>query len=116
MTAVGFAVTGASIAGLALCHSIGALTLCSVGVALGAGIAFPAFTSLFSKLCGAHEAGAAMSRSQAMVHTGRALGALCWGWVFQSAGASMPFFAAGAALFAALAVFLAGPRDLLSQG
>ena len=116
MTAVGFALTGASIAGLALCHSISALTLCSLGVALGAGIAFPAFTSLFSKLAGAHEAGAAMSRSQAMVHTGRALGAMCWGWVFLTAGASMPFIAAGAALFAALAVFLAVPRDLLPPG
>jgi len=51
-----------------------------------------------------------------MVHTGRALGAMCWGWVFLTAGASMPFIAAGAALFAALAVFLAVPRDLLPPG
>jgi MFS family permease len=115
MTAVGFGVTGASIAGLALCHTIGALSICSIGVALGAGIAFPAFTSLFSKLSGAHEAGAAMSRSQAMVHTGRALGAMCWGWVFATAGASMPFYAAGAALIAALALFLAVPKVLLAS-
>ena len=115
MTAVGFGVTGMSIAGLALCHSIGALTVCSLGVAFGAGIAFPAFTSLFSKLADADEAGAAMSRSQAMVHTGRALGALCWGWVFATAGAGAPFYAAGAALIAALGVFLVAPRVLLPQ-
>jgi MFS family permease len=115
MTAVGFGLTGASIAGLALCHSVGALSVCAIGVALGAGVAFPAFTSLFSKQCGAHETGAAMSRSQAMVHTGRALGALCWGWVFASAGASMPFYAAGAALIAALGLFLVVPPALLAQ-
>ena len=91
------------------------LCVCAVGVALGAGIAFPAFTSLFSKASGSHETGAAMSRSQAMIHTGRALGALCWGYVFASAGPGMPFILAGAVLLAALAIFLAGARVLLPQ-
>jgi len=115
MTAVGFALTGLSIAGLALSPTVPILCVCAVGVALGAGIAFPAFTSLFSKASGAHETGAAMSRSQAMIHTGRALGALCWGYVFASAGAGMPFILAGAVLLAALAIFLAGARVLLPQ-
>jgi predicted MFS family arabinose efflux permease len=78
-------------------------------------VAFPAFTSLFSKVTGAHEAGAAMSRSQAMIHTGRALGAYCWGWVFVSAGAGSPFLLAGGVLLAALVVFLASERVLLHQ-
>jgi predicted MFS family arabinose efflux permease len=91
------------------------MCVCAIGVALGAGIAFPAFTSLFSKVAGAHETGAAMSRSQAMIHTGRALGALCWGYVFASAGAGMPFVLAGIALLAALGIFLAAPRVLLPQ-
>ena len=113
LTSVGLALTGVSIAGLSLCHSVAALTVCSIGVALGAGIAFPAFTSLFSKVCGAHEAGAAMSRSQAMIHLGRALGAFSWGWVFASAGAGPPFFVAGLTLLAALGVFLSATRALL---
>jgi DHA1 family tetracycline resistance protein-like MFS transporter len=115
LTSVGLGLTGASIAGLSLCHSLPALTVCSLGVALGAGIAFPAFTSLFSKVCGAHEAGAAMSRSQAMIHLGRALGAFSWGWVFASYGAGPPFFLAGLALLAALGVFLTAARVLLPQ-
>lgn len=115
LTTFGLGLTGGSIAGLSLCHSIPALTVCSLGVALGAGIAFPTFTSLFSKVCGAHEQGAAMSRSQAMVHLGRALGAFSWGWVFASEGAGPPFFFAGLALLAALGVFLASARVLLPQ-
>jgi MFS transporter, DHA1 family, tetracycline resistance protein len=115
LTTFGLALTGASIAGLSLCHSILALTVCSLGVALGAGIAFPTFTSLFSKACGAHEQGAAMSRSQAMVHLGRALGAFSWGWVFASAGAGPPFFLAGLALLLALGVFIGSGRVLLPQ-
>lgn len=115
LTSFGLGLTGASIAGLSLCHSLPALTVCSLGVALGAGIAFPAFTSLFSKVCGAHEAGAAMSRSQAMIHLGRALGAFSWGWVFASYGAGPPFFLAGLALLAALGVFLTAARVLLPQ-
>jgi len=115
LTAVGLGLTGVSIVGLSLCHSVPALTVAALGVALGAGIAFPAFTSLFSKVCGAHEAGAAMSRSQAMIHLGRALGAFSWGWVFASFGAGPPFFFAGLALLAALGVFLGAARVLLPQ-
>ncbi len=115
MTTVGLALTGGSIAGLSVCHSIPALTFCSIGVALGAGIAFPAFTSLFSKVCSAQEQGSAMSRSQAMIHLGRALGASSWGLVFATAGAGPPFFFAGLALLAALGVFLASARVLLPQ-
>jgi len=116
MTIAGLALTGASIAGLSFCHSFATLTPCAIGVALGGGITFPAFTSLFSKVCGAHEAGETMSQSQAMVHTGRTLGALCWGWVFASAGAGTPFLLAGLTLLGALALFLAFPRVLLPQG
>src|SRR5258706_8547069 len=76
MTSVGFGLTAVSIARLAVSPSVPVLCVCAIGVALGAGIAFPAFTSLFSKVCGAHATGAAMSRSQAMIHTGRALGAM----------------------------------------
>ena len=115
MTATGFAVTGLSIGALAVSHTLPVLCVSAIGVALGAGIAFPAFTSLFSKVCGAHETGAAMSRSQAMVHTGRALGAMCWGWVFASAGPGMPFALAGLSLLAALALFLGASRVLLPQ-
>src|SRR4029450_4817519 len=86
MTIVGLGITGVSIAGLAFCHTVLTLTPCAIGVAVGGGRAFgtasPAFASLCSKACGAHEAGETMSQSQAMVHTGRVLGALAWGYVF----------------------------------
>ncbi len=115
MTVVGLGLLAASLAGLSLSTSVATLTPCALGVALGGGLAFPAFTSLFSKACGAHEAGEYMSQSQAMVHTGRTLGALCWGWVFASVGAGAPFLFAGFALLLALAVFLGRSRVLLPQ-
>jgi len=115
MSAFGFALTGLAFVGIGLSHSVPMLCVSAVCVALGAGVAFPAFTSLFSKVTGAHEAGAAMSRSQAMIHTGRALGAYCWGWVFESAGAGSPFLLAGGVLLAALVVYLASERVLLPQ-
>jgi MFS family permease len=115
MTIGGLAILGAGLAGLAGSYSVATLTPCAIAVALGGGVAFPAFTSLFSKACGAHEAGEVMSQSQAMVHTGRTLGALCWGWVFISAGSGAPFLFAGVALAVALGLFLLGSRVLLPQ-
>jgi predicted MFS family arabinose efflux permease len=115
MTVVGLGLLAISLAGLALSTSFLTLTPCALGVALGGGLAFPAFTSLFSKACGEHEAGEYLSQSQAMVHTGRTLGALCWGWVFASVGAGAPFLFAGLALVLALALFLGASRVLLPQ-
>ncbi len=115
MTIGGLAILGAGLAGLAGSYNMATLTPCAIAVALGGGVAFPAFTSLFSKACGAHEAGEVMSQSQAMVHTGRTIGALCWGWVFVTAGSGAPFLFAGVALAAALGLFLVGSRILLSQ-
>jgi len=115
MTVVGLGVLATSLAGLSFADSFATLTPSALGVALGGGLAFPAFTSLFSKACGAHAAGEYLSQSQAMVHTGRTLGALCWGWVFASIGAGAPFLFAGIALAAALALFLSFSRVLLPQ-
>jgi DHA1 family tetracycline resistance protein-like MFS transporter len=115
MTIAGLALLGASLAGISVSDSFATLTPCAFGVALGGGLAFPAFTSLFSKACGAHEAGEYLSQSQAMVHTGRTLGALCWGWVFASLGAGAPFLIAGLALLGALVVFLSLSRVMIPQ-
>ena len=114
-TVVGLGLLGASLAALSFSESFATLTPCALGVALGGGLAFPAFTSLFSKACGAHEAGEYLSQSQAMVHTGRTLGAMCWGWVFASVGAGAPFLLAGVALLLALGLFVATSRVLLPQ-
>ena len=115
MTVVGLSILGAGLAGLSFSYNIVTLTPCAIAVALGGGIAVPAFPSLFSKVCGAHEAGEAMSQSQAMVHTGRTLGALCWGWVFVTAGPGSVFLFAGFALLGALGLFMIGSRLLLPQ-
>jgi predicted MFS family arabinose efflux permease len=84
-------------------------------LAVGNGIAFPAFTSLFTKACGADEAGEALGQSQAMAQTGRTLGALTAGWVLERIAPGAPFVLGGVGMLGALAIFLAAARLLVPR-
>lgn len=112
---VGLAIMGGATLGLSLSYDFPWLLFSGSSLAVGAGLAVPTLTSLFSKVCGAESAGEYLSQSQAMVHSGRTLGSFCWGWVFYWAGAGAPFFISGLATFAALAIFIAGARLLLPK-
>jgi MFS family permease len=114
-TVAGLSVLGASTLGLSMSFALPWLAFCGTSMAVGAGLALPTFTSLFSKVCAEHEAGEYLSQSQAMVHSGRTLGSLCWGWVFYSAGAGAPFLFSGLGTLGALAIFIAGARILLPK-
>ena len=85
-------------------------------LAFGNGIALPAFTSLFSKVCGSEYAGEALGQSQVMAQTGRTLGALAGGWVMQSLGLGAPFLLGAIGTALALLVFLASLRLLVPPG
>ncbi|MEE8312753.1 MAG: MFS transporter [Myxococcota bacterium] len=115
-TAVGLAVMGASTVALSMSFAFPWLVFFGIGLAVGAGLALPTLTSLFSKVCGEHAAGEYLSQSQAMVHSGRALGAFCWGWVFYAAGTGAPFLFSGLGTLGALLIFVLGARVLLPEG
>jgi multidrug resistance protein len=83
-------------------------------VAIGNGLAFPAFTSLYSKACQAHEAGELLGQSQSMATTGRIVGPLWAGHVMGAVGLSAPFLVAAALMLAGLAIFAAA-RGLLVE-
>ncbi len=114
-TMVGLGIMAASTLCLSLSYELSWLIPSGLGLAVGAGLALPTLTSLFSKVCGEHEAGEYLSQSQAMVHTGRMIGSFCWGWVFYSVGAGAPFLFSGLSTLAALVIFVAGARVLLPK-
>lgn len=79
-------------------------------VAFGNGIAFPAFTSLFTQACGGEEAGESLGQGNAMAQTGRTIGALGAGCVLVSVSPSAVFVLGGLGILAAMLVFLAALR------
>ena len=83
-------------------------------VAVGNGLAFPTFMSLYSKACEAHQAGELLGQSQSMATTGRIVGPLWAGLVMGAVGLAAPFLVAAAVMLAGLAIF-AGARRLLVE-
>ena len=83
-------------------------------IAVGNGLAFPSFTSLYSKACEADQAGELLGQSQAMATTGRVVGPLWAGYVMQKVSLGAPFLLAGLMLLASLVIFVARRRLLLS--
>jgi MFS family permease len=74
-------------------------------IAFGTGITFPAFTSLYSKVCMAENAGELLGLSQAMGTAGRIVGPFVGGLLMQGVTLGAPFVFAGAMMLAALAMF-----------
>jgi MFS family permease len=82
-------------------------------LALGNGLTFPTFTSLFSKACEASQAGELLGQSQSMATTGRIVGPLWAGYLMGEVGLGAPFAVAGLLMLGALAIFLGGRRLLV---
>jgi dipeptide/tripeptide permease len=82
-------------------------------VAVGNGLAFPTFTSLYSKACESEQAGELLGQSQSMATTGRIVGPLWAGAVMGSVGLGAPFELAALLMLAALVLFIATRRLLV---
>ena len=76
-------------------------------IAFGLGITFPSFTSLFSKACAAENAGELMGQSQAMATTGRIVGPMLGGLIYDYWSPGAPFLLAGAMMLVAVGMFRA---------
>jgi MFS family permease len=121
LVALGLAMTGGAMALLPAAHSLEWLMVVGAAIAFGNGVGFPAFTSLFSKVCGGEQAGEYLGHSQSMAQTGRALGPYWGGWAMGSVGVGAPFLLGGLGILAGLGVFLArrgflDPRTLDDEG
>ena len=71
-------------------------------IGFGMGIAFPTFTSLFSRACESGQQGELLAESQAMGMTGRMAGPLAAGVVVERVSYDAPFLGAAAITLAAL--------------
>jgi multidrug resistance protein len=93
LVVVGFAMMAVGIAAVAWVPSYGWFFAIAPVIAVGNGLGFPTFTSLFTKACRAEEAGELLGQSNSMATAGRFLAA--------------PFLAAGALLGFGVVMFLA---------
>ncbi len=112
---VGFAMMAVGIAAVAWVPSYGWFFAIGPVIAVGNGLGFPTFTSLFTKVCRAEEAGELLGQSNSMATAGRIVGAIGGGALMSERFLGAPFLAAGALLAVGLLIFLA-LRPLLLRG
>ena len=72
----GLGLMAAGIAAISVVPSYPAFFAVGAVIAIGQGLAFPPFTSLYTKVCRAEEAGEALGQSTSMSTAGRVVGAL----------------------------------------
>jgi MFS transporter, DHA1 family, tetracycline resistance protein len=112
---VGFALMAAGLAAVAWVPSYGWFFAIGPVIAIGNGLGFPSFTSLFTKVCRAEEAGELLGQSNSMAVAGRIVGAIGGGALMSERFLAAPFLAASALLGFGLALFLV-LRPLLLRG
>ena len=111
----GFALMAVGIAAVAAVPAYGWFFAIGPVIAVGNGLGFPAFTSLFTKACRAEEAGELLGQSNSMATAGRIVGAVGGGALMSDRFLAAPFLAASVLLVAGLVLFLA-LRPLLLRG
>jgi predicted MFS family arabinose efflux permease len=115
LVVVGLGLTGGAMAMLPTADTMISILIVGTAIAFGNGMAFPTFTSLFSKTCGGTEAGEFLGHSQSMAQTGRALGPYWGGWALGSIGVGAPLFLGGLGVLSALGIFLAARPILVPE-
>jgi MFS family permease len=103
---IGFALTAIGIAAVAWVPSYGWFFVIGPVIAVGHGLAFPSFTSLFTRLCRAEQAGELLGESNSMATAGRIVGAVGGGALMSERFLGAPFLAASALLTLGLLLFL----------
>lgn len=115
LVVVGLLLTGGGLAAIPLIPSASWFFLLGPLIAVGNGLSFPTFTSLYSKACREDKAGELMGESQSMATTGRIIGPIWAGFAFEHLGYGAPFLIAGLLMFAALGLFWLWRRTLLGE-
>jgi multidrug resistance protein len=113
LVVVGLITTGIGLAAIALVPSSGWLFLVGPVIAIGNGLAFPSFTSLYSKACHVHHLGELLGQSQSMATSGRVVGPIWAGLAMGYIQLEAPFLIAGALMIGACAIFLLARRTLV---
>jgi MFS family permease len=109
----GLAAMGVGLAAVALAPTLAWFYPIGGLIAFGNGMAFPSFTSLYSKACEAGQAGELLAQSQSMATTGRIVGPVSAGLAMEHWSLGTPFLAAGAIMFGCLVFFILAKKTLL---
>lgn len=112
---IGLIVTAIGLVAITWAPSIAAIYAVGPIVAIGNGIAFPSFTSLYSQTCESRDAGELLGQGNAMGVTGRVVGAICAGLVMDSFGLRTPFVVSGVVMFSGAVIFVVAFRLLVPQ-
>lgn len=115
LVVVGLALMVVGLVAIPLVPSYGWFYAVGPFIAIGNGLAFPAFTSLYSQVCRAEQAGELLGQSNSMGTAGRIVGSWGGGQLMVTFGLGAPFWAAGALMLAALLLFVV-VRDQLLVG
>ncbi len=115
LVVVGLALMAVGLFAVPNLPAVGWFYLVGPVIAVGNGLAFPAFTSLYSQLCRAEEAGELLGQSNSMGTAGRIVGAWGGGQLMASLGLGAPFWAAGAVMLCAGLLFVLLRNQLLQK-
>lgn len=115
LVVIGLVLTGAGLAAIPFVPTPGWLYVLGPIIAIGNGLAFPSFTSLYSKACEAEKAGELMGESQSMATAGRIVGSVAAGLLFDRVGDWSPFVISGVLMFVTLALFHLWRPTLLGE-
>lgn len=112
---LGLSSTALGLALIPLCPSYAWFFAVGPLIAVGNGLAFPAFTALYSRACHQEHAGELLGESQSMATTGRVAGPLWGGAVFGRIGPGAPFAIGAVLLGAAVAIFVLSRSTLVPE-
>ena len=115
LVTAGLMLMGVSMFGVAAAPSYRYLLVVGPVVALGNGIAFPSFTSLYSRVCHAEKAGEFLGESQSMATAGRIVGPIWAGLALGAISVAAPFWIAGVLMIAAAGIFYVLQHELLED-
>ena len=115
LVVIGLVMTGVGLGAIPFAPGVGLLYVLGPIIAVGNGLAFPSFTSLYSKACEAEKAGELMGESQSMATAGRIVGSVVAGLLFDRLGDWSPFVISGALMFVTLALFWLWRPTLLGE-
>ena len=115
MVTIGLAITAIGLMAITWAPSQGWLWLVGPVVAIGNGIAFPSFTSLYSQTCETRDAGELLGQGNSMGVAGRVVGALAAGLLMDRFSLDTPFLVAGVFMLSAVVIFGAAHRLLVPK-
>lgn len=113
LVTIGLLVMAGGLIGVAVAPAYGWFFVLGPVIAVGNGLVFPTFTSLYTQACRAEEAGELLGQSNAMATAGRIVGAWGGGMLMADFGLASPFWVGGAVMGATALAFVLLRRSLL---